>query len=292
MTAPVQLRIGALRVDVVSDGVFLQDAGAVMGIVPRPLWEPLTGPPDDRHRLPMALNCLLVRDGTRTVLVDTGAGDKIPAERREKAYPGDYGHLLRSLGALGVRPADIDIVINTHLHFDHCGWNTAQVHGGALIPTFPNARYVIQRGEWHAALAPNERTRATYLAENLAPLAETGQLDLADGETNVTPWLTLLPAPGHTVDHATVALASGGETGIYMGDIVQHACQIDRPAWVSAFDVLPLVSMDTKKRLVQQAYASDALLLTTHAPYPGVGRIREIDGKPRYVPETIGGAPA
>jgi glyoxylase-like metal-dependent hydrolase (beta-lactamase superfamily II) len=274
-------QVGAVRIDVVSDGYFLQDGGGVFGIVPRTLWEQHTGPPDEKHRLRLALNCLLVRDDGHTVLVDTGVGTKIEPRRRETAYPGDYGHLLEGLSALGVTPADITDVVNTHLHFDHCGWNTALVHG-ALIPTFPNARYFIHHAEWEAATHPNERTRATYLADNLTPLADSGQLELADGEVQVTPSLRLLPAPGHSDGHAVVVLSSRGETGIYMGDVVQHAAQIDRPAWVSAFDILPLVSMETKKRLVAQALATDALVLTTHAPYPGAGRIREEDGRARY----------
>jgi glyoxylase-like metal-dependent hydrolase (beta-lactamase superfamily II) len=283
-TAPAAVfHVGSVRVDVVSDGHFLQDGGAVFGIVPRTLWEPHTGAPDERYRIRLALNCLLVRDGHHTVLVDTGAGNKIEPRRRETAFPGDYGHLLEGLAALGVHPPDITAVVNTHLHFDHCGWNTAVVHG-ALIPTFPNARYYVQRAEWKAATHPNERTRATYMADNLTPLADSGQLELAEGELQVTPSVRLLPAPGHSDGHAVVVLSSGGETGIYMGDVVQHAAQIDRPAWVSAFDILPLVSMETKKRLVRQALDTGALVLTTHAPYPGAGRIREEDGRPRYMP--------
>ena len=281
MVTPAHFQVGELRVDVVSDGYFLMDGGGVFGIVPRTLWEQHTGPPDAQHRIRLALNCLLVRDGEHTVLVDTGVGTKIDPRRREIAYPGDYGHLLDGLATLGVRPMEVTAVVNTHLHFDHCGWNTALVHG-APIPTFPNARYYVQRGEWEVATQPNERTRATYMQENLAPLDGSDQLVLADGELQVTPSLRLLPAPGHSEGHAVVVLSSQGETGIYMGDIVQHAAQIDRPAWVSAFDILPLLSMATKKRLVEQAAASGALVLTTHAPYPGAGRIGAEDGRPRY----------
>jgi glyoxylase-like metal-dependent hydrolase (beta-lactamase superfamily II) len=283
---PVSFVVGNLRIDVVSDGYFLQDAGAVFGIVPRTMWEPLTGSPDEKNRMRMALNCLLVRDGPHVVLVDTGVGAKIEARLRERAYPGDYGHLLASLAAAGVRPADVTAVVNTHLHFDHCGWNTAAVHGGATIPTFPNARYYIARGEWDAATHPNERTRASYLADNLLPVAEAGLLELSDGETQVTPAIRLLPTPGHTDDHAAVVFSSGGETAIYLGDIVQHPAQLERTAWVSAFDLLPLVSMETKKRVVDDALRSGSLLLLPHAPYPGAGRISEHDGRNRY--EAVG----
>jgi glyoxylase-like metal-dependent hydrolase (beta-lactamase superfamily II) len=174
--------------------------------------------------------------------------------------------------------------VNTHLHFDHCGWNTTVVHG-APIPTFPNARYYIQRGEWDAATHPNERTRATYLSDNLDPIGESGQVELIEGEVQVTPSLRILPAPGHTADHSAVVLSSQGETAIYLGDVVQHALQVDRPAWISAFDILPLVSLETKKRLVEEAFASGSLLITTHAPYPGMGRIHDDNGRRRYLPE-------
>ena len=284
MSPPALFQIGALRVDVVSDGYFLMDVGGVFGLVPRALWEPLAGPPDARNRVRLDLNCLLVRDGRQTVLIETGAGNKIAPRLRETAYAGDYGHLLTNLAALGVRPADVDIVVNTHLHFDHCGWNTAAVHG-APIPTFPNARYYIQRGEWDAATHPNERTRATYLQENLTALAGSDQLHLVEGEAQITGALRFLPAPGHTSDHAAVILASGGETALYLGDLVQHETQIDRPAWIAAFDILPLVTLETKKRLIEQAYQSGSLLINTHAPYPGAGRIHDIEGRRRYVPE-------
>ena len=273
--------LGHLRLDVVSDGYFLQDAGGIFGLIPREMWEPLAGPPNARNRIPMALNCLLVRGGGHTVLLDTGAGAKIEPRLRERAYPGDYGHLLAGLAALGVRPADIDAVVNTHLHFDHCGWNTALVHGAA-IPTFPNARYYIQRGEWQTATHPNERTRATYLADNLLPLADSGQLELVDGEFQITAAVRFLPTPGHTDDHAAVVISSGGETAVYLGDVVQHVLQLERAPWVSAFDILPLVSMETKKRVVADAIRTGSLLISPHIPYPGLGRMREEGGRSRW----------
>lgn len=275
--------VGHLRVDVVSDGYFRQDAGGIFGLIPRELWEPLAGSPDERNRIRMALNCLLVRGDGRTVLIDTGVGNKIPPERRDRAYPGDYGYLLDNLARLGVHAGDIDVVINTHLHFDHCGWNTALVHGAA-IPTFPNARYYIQRAEWEDATHTNERTRATYLTDNLLPLVDSGQLDLVEGELPVTSAIRFLPTPGHTDGHAAVVISSGGESALYIGDLVQHTLQLERAPWVSAFDILPLVSMETKKRVVADAMRTGALLLSPHIPYPGAGRMRASDGRPRWEP--------
>jgi glyoxylase-like metal-dependent hydrolase (beta-lactamase superfamily II) len=276
--------LGRLRLDILSDGHFLQDAGGLFGVVPRTLWEQQTGSPDARNLLPVPLNCVLIRGGGRTVLIDTGAGNKIPQDRRERVYPGDYGHLMESMASIGVRATDIDIVINSHLHFDHCGWNTANVHG-ADIPTFPNARYYIARNEWEAATHTNERTRTAYLSENFLPLAESGQLELFEEEVQVTPEVRILPAPGHTEAHLMVVLSSGGETAVHIGDMVQHGSQIERLAWIAAFDVWPLVSLETKRRVFAAALQNRSLILSPHITYPGAGRLTQVDGRPRFVPE-------
>ena len=182
----------------------------------------------------------------KTVLVETGQGNKDFASLRQRGDEPQHGFLLEDLQRNDVRPEDVDIVINTHLHADHCGWNT-RLDGETLRPTFPNARYYIQHGEWEQATRPNERTRATYLAENLEPLFEHGRIEFIEGETRVTSDLTVVETPGHTADHASVVIRHGGESALYLGDIVQHAVQLERVAWISAFDVLPLVSLETKK---------------------------------------------
>jgi glyoxylase-like metal-dependent hydrolase (beta-lactamase superfamily II) len=279
---PARFRLGGVDLAIVSDGVFMQDVGVIMGVVPRTLWEPVIGTPDARNLTPLALNCLLLRSQGKMVLVDTGIGTKLNETQRTRHFPGDYGHLLRRLRTMGVQPEDVDIVVNTHLHFDHCGWNTANVHGRPL-PTFPNATYYIQRGEYEAAMHPNERTRGAYLPDNYAPLAEAGRIDLVDGERRVTPEITLLPTPGHTADHCSVAIASGGETAIYIGDLVQHAAQIERNAWIPAYDVLPLVTLETKKALFDRALRERWLIVSVHAPFPGAGRLVEADGRRRFV---------
>ncbi len=288
MVPPHTYRLGNLDLQILSDGTFYQDAGAVFGIVPRVMWERVTGPPDEHNRMPLGLNCVLVRSAGKLVLIETGVGDKEGHRRQASAV--EEGNLLAELAALGVRPDEIDVVINTHLHADHCGWNTRQfedadARSGRLAPTFPRARYVIQRGEWDAATNPNERTRATYLAENLLPLEEAGVLELIDGELAVTPEITIVPARGHTEDHASVVLTSAGETAIYVGDMVQHHVQLERTAWVSAFDLLPLVSMETKKRVVERAIRERALIISVHSPFPGLGRLSPgEDGKRHWEP--------
>ncbi len=280
-------RVGKLTISVVSDGTIWRDGGAVFGLVPKVLWERVTGPPNEKNQIPLGLNCLLLESDGKTVLIETGQGDKDFEQLRRRGEEPAHGLLLQSLAASGVGPDDVDMVINTHLHGDHCGWNTRQVEG-ELRPTFPNARYYVQRREWEQATHPNARTRATYLAENFAPLMEAGQVELVEGETRITSDVTVIETPGHTADHASVAISNGGETAIYLGDMVQHQVQLERAAWISAFDVLPLVSLDTKRKLVEDAIVKNHLLICVHNPFPGVARLRRAGDKATYVPEPKG----
>lgn len=282
---PARYQVGEFEITIVSDGELRLDGGAVFGLVPKVLWEPAVGAAnvDAENRVPQGLNCMLVRRGQDVVLVETGMGDKHD-ERARRVFPGDYGYLIERLASVGVRPEDVTAVANTHLHADHCGWNTVR-RDGKVVPTFPNARYYVQAGEYEAAMHPNERTRSTYFAENFAPLAESGQLELVTGEQRIMAGVHFLPTPGHTEDHASVVLASRGETAIYTGDLVHHEVQMERPAWIAAFDVLPLVSLETKKRLAERAIRERALLICVHNAYPGVGRLTEQDGRRVFVRE-------
>jgi glyoxylase-like metal-dependent hydrolase (beta-lactamase superfamily II) len=286
---PARHRLGNLDLLLLSDGTYFQDAGAVFGIVPRLLWERLGITLNDRYQMPLGLNSLLVRSGGKMVLIETGVGDKQrPLGQTQRA---DGRSLLDELDAVGVQPEDVDIVINTHLHADHCGWNTRRNDAGDYEPTFRRARYLIQRGEWDAATHPNERTRATYLAENLLPLEYAGCLDLVDGENSVTDEIRIVPTPGHTQDHASVILASAGERAIYLGDMIQHPAQLERPAWVSSFDVYPLEAMETKKAVVARAIADEELIVAVHCEFPGLGRMTETaEGKRMWVPVAPNGA--
>lgn len=288
---PVQHRLGNLRLSLLSDGTYFQDAGSVFGIVPRVMWERLHIPLNDRYQMELGLNSLLLESQGKTILIETGVGEK---ERPLAQTQRPAGTLLDELHALGVAPEDVDVVINTHLHADHCGWNTRADATGAYVPTFPRARYLIQRAEWEAAIDPNERTRATYLAENMRPLEATAQLDLLDGETHVTDDVTIIPTFGHSPGHASVVLASGGESAVYIGDMIQHTVQLERTAWVSSFDVYPLEAMETKKAVVARAIAERQLVVAVHAEYPGLGHMTETpDGKRAWTPvEPNGGDPA
>lgn len=276
------LRIGDAELLVVSDGVMRQDAGAVFGLVPRIMWERYVPDLDDKYRLPMGLNSLVVRSAGKTVLVDTGCGDK--GSEAPGAVSTDLsGRLVANLADAGIATADIDFVVNSHLHFDHAGGNTAN-EGGRIVPTFPKARYIIQKGEWAAATHPNERTRGTYLEENLAPVEDAKQLDLVSGEVEVAPSVRMVPAPGHTEDHCIVEIESGGEYAVYVGELAQQPVMLERLAWVSAFDILPMISIETKRRLTEKAIEKRALLVSVHADYPGIGHLRIEDSKRKWEP--------
>lgn len=285
MPEPARYRVGDFDIVIISDGQIRLDGGAVFGLIPRIMWERVVGREniDESYRIPLSLNCMLVRRGDDVLMVETGMGNKHDAASA-RAYPGDYGYLLDGLAKVGVRPKDVTSVANTHLHADHCGWNTVR-RNGEVVPSFPNARYYIQAGEYEAAMHPNERTRGAYFAENFEPLARAGQLELVEGEHQVIPGVHFLPAPGHTADHACLVLSSKGETAIYTGDLVHHAVQMERPVWIPAFDTLPLVSLETKKRLAERAIRERALLICVHSAFPGVGRLTEKDGRRTFVPE-------
>lgn len=277
--------VGGLKITVVSDGTMWLDAGAVFGLVPKVMWQRVTGETNAKNQIPMGLNCLLLESDGKTVLIETGQGNKDHDVLRKRGDTPHHGRLLHELARCGLQPDDIDIVINTHLHNDHAGWNTRFV-GDDLRPTFPNARYYIQRGEWEQATHPNERTRATYLADNLLPLADADLVEFIEGETRVTSDITVIETPGHTADHASVVITNGGETAVYLGDVVQHQVQLERTAWISAFDVLPLVSLETKKRIVKDAIDNNHLVIAVHGTFPGVARLQSRDGRTHFQPEA------
>lgn len=273
-------RFGELELLVVNDGVIRQDAGATFGLIPRIMWERFAPDLDEQNRISVGNNSLLIRSGGKTVLLDTGVGTK-PTRAPGAMVIEDTGRLLANLSRAGIRTEDVDIVVNTHLHFDHCGGNTV-IDDGRLVPAFPRARYFIHEGEWEAATHPNERTRGTYLAENFEPLADTRQVDPVSGEVEVAKGVRIVPAPGHTESHCVIELESGGRFALYVGELSQHPVMLERLAWISAFDVLPLVSLETKRRLTDWALEKRALLISVHAPFPGLGRLRMDDGKRRW----------
>lgn len=281
-------QVGRVRVHLVSDGVFWTDGGAAFGVVPRMLWQRVIQP-DEQNRIPMQLRCLLIESDGGLILVDTGYGDKLTAKRRDQLNLRGECRLQGELAALGYRPDDVRIVIDTHLHGDHCGGNTVYDADGRVRPAFPNATYLAQRLELADATYPNERTRNAYFAENFLPLTHLcgaggeSVLRVLHGDTQITPHgsegeVRTLITPGHTRAHQVVIIESAGETAIFLGDAAPHAVTLERLAWVAAFDVEPLVSMETKRSLRDWAWRREALLFFQHDATLAAGRlVREGD---------------
>lgn len=276
------ISIGDLHIHMINDHSIRVDPGGLFGLVPRVLWSPLL-PPDENHLIPMIANCLLIQVGERNILVDTGYGTKLPEKQRKNMYweqPG--GGLLGGLGRLSLTPADIHLVIDTHLHYDHAGGNTRFGEDGqTILPAFPNAEYVVQGREYEDAMHPNERTRATYLPINYQPLYESGQMRLLDGDSEIAPGIYGVITRGHTPAHMSIRFESGGQQGMFVCDMASSAIHFERLGWMTAYDVEPLETLESKRRWQAWALETGATLFFTHDPQRPVGRyILGADGKP------------
>jgi glyoxylase-like metal-dependent hydrolase (beta-lactamase superfamily II) len=283
------VRIGSLDVFLLSDGLAWLDGGGAFGLIPRVMWESLL-PPDKLNRVPLSLNCLLIRSEDKTILVDTGLGHQ-PTDRQRQIYGlarGKDDGLIQALARLGITPEEIDIVINTHLHADHCGGNTTHQDGSRkLIPTFSNAEYWIQRTEWADAAFPNERTRATYLAHNFLPLEATGQIRLLNGDTRVSKEVRTAVTRGHTRAHQSVVIESDGEAALYTGDLATLAVHFERLAWVTAYDVEPLETIESKRAWRLWAMEQNALIIFPHDTQTPLARLRQgAEDRPKLEPIT------
>lgn len=248
------------------------DAGGPFGLVPRPLWRDLL-PPDAENRVPMAYHNLLVQTDDLNIIIDTGYGDRIPEKQRAfMQLDQSRGGLLGALARLNVQPHDVQWVINTHLHGDHCGGNVRLNEQNVLVPTFPNAQYVSGRREYEDAMRPNERTRATYSPEHYAPLVESGHMRLLDGDTEVLMGLHAVSTPGHTPGHMSIVLESGGESLMFLADLASFAVHFERLGWMTAYDVEPLVTLEQKRTWQKWALQTNALLIFPHDSVRPVGR--------------------
>lgn len=275
------MRIGDFDVIPVSDGTFRLDGGAMFGVVPRTLWERQVAA-DERHRIPLGLTCLLVRAGGRNVLIDAGIGDKMGPKEL-----GIYGvdrtrHLDHALADAGLAARDIDVVIATHLHFDHAGGFTTR-DAGVVRPRFPNARYLVRRGEWDDATHPNERNRASYLPENYVPLAEAGLVDFIDDDGEVLPGISVWRTGGHTQHHQIVRIESAGRTALFLADLVPTAAHLPDP-WIMGYDLFPLETLAAKKRWLHEAIAGEYVIFFEHDPVIRAGILRQEDGRRRLDP--------
>ena len=275
---------GSLQITILSAGTLWLDGGAMFGVVPKPLWAKLRAP-DDRNRIRLGMNVLLVDDGTTRVLIDNGAGTKWD-EKQRNIYGFDLRTAEEILRPAGLVPGDIDIVLDSHLHFDHAGGNTTTDARGEIVPAFPNARYVVQRGELEFARSDNERIRASYQRDNFEPVAAAGLFDLVEGDVPVTDRIEVLVAPGHTPWLHVPVVRTGEHTIAFLADLVPTASHVPFP-YIMGYDVEPLRTLASKKRILPRAAREGWRLVFEHDADLPLGVLEEVDGKLRAVPLTV-----
>jgi len=256
-----RLILGDLEITHVHDGTYYLDGGAFFGVVPKALWQRRLSA-DEMNRISGAMNSLLVRAGKYIVLVETGMGNKLPEKAKQIYCPQEK--LLENLAADGFHPEQIDIVINTHLHFDHCGWNTVR-RNGQVEPTFPNARYYVQEGEWQHAVRQLERDRVSYISDNYDPLVRSGQMQLLQGDQEIVPGISVKIYPGHTRHMQAVMIRGGGQTMCYISDLIPTVAHLDL-TWVMAYDLFPLDTIESRKKFYAEAIQGKWLVAFTHDP--------------------------
>ena len=265
---------GEFELFLVSDGTFRLDGGAMFGTIPKVLWEK-KNPADNRNRILMGLNCLLIRTPGETILVDTGLGT-LYDEKFAFLYDVDQSKasLLRSLYAAGVGAADVTKVILTHLHFDHCGGNCMEGDNGQIVPAFPNAQYHINRDELSYARQPDPRSKPSYLPQYWEPLEKQGQVVLTSGNEEIEPGVNLKITPGHTLYHQCVIVSSGGPKACFLADLVPTPSHL-KTHYVMGYDLFPRSTMESKDQLLRRAQKENWLLIFEHAPGVNAGYLTE-----------------
>jgi glyoxylase-like metal-dependent hydrolase (beta-lactamase superfamily II) len=274
-------RIGSLQVHAIQAGGQKLDGGAMFGVVPKPLWERRI-PADERNRIQLGMRCLLIEHPSGLILIDSGAGNKESPKFHEiygVENAGENGRtaLEDGLAKVGVTPDRVDLLISTHLHFDHAGGNTFRDETGAVRPTFGRARYLVQRGEYDYATHTNERTAGSYFDHNYVPTMSSGQLELLEGETEIVEGITAVLTPGHTPYHQSVVIRSGGETAIFLADVLPTHAHLPLP-WIMGYDVEPLVTLESKRGLLSRMVQENWTAIFEHDAEVPWGRV-QFDGK-------------
>ena len=277
-TDPIRGRttLGDFELTILSDGFYFLDGGAMFGVVPKPLWEK-RAPADDQNRILLGLNTVIVRTGKHTIAIETGIGNKLSDKLR--AIYGAKEQLPHAFAAAGIRPEEIDIVINSHLHFDHCGWNTTRTPDGRVVPTFPNARYFAHRGELTHGHLQLERDAISYISDNYDPLIASGQMTLLDTQPGqieeIIPGISVECFPGHTAQLLAIHIegqGSGGPHACYISDLIPTSAHLD-PTWVMGYDLDPVTCIAERKRFYQRAIPEQWLVLFTHDHHTPFGHI-------------------
>ena len=265
---------GDFELTILSDGCYVSDGGAFFGVVPKVLWQKKIKS-DESNRIHAGLNSVLVRAGKQNILIETGIGNKLSDKMKSLYEPKEK--LLENLHAAGLAPENIDVVINSHLHFDHCGWNTVYKNGRAAA-TFPKAKYYVQEGEWRHACLQLERDRVSYISDNYDPLLSSGQMQLLNGAAEIIPGISVVLYPGHTRNLQAIFIRSGGQTACYISDLIPTTWHLNI-TWVMAYDLFPLETIENRKRYYKEALPQHWLTIFTHDPEIPWAYLEEVKGK-------------
>ena len=284
------MQFGPWDVQIVGGGTFRLDGGAMFGTVPKVVWHKLY-PADEDNQIPMATNCLLIRGevgGTRhVILVDNGNGDKESDDFMARFKFEGRGVLDANLAKHGVKPADITLCILTHLHFDHAGGSTRLDGMGQPVPSFPNARYVVQARDLADARRPHLRVKASYLPQNWEPLEAAGLLDTVDGAAELLPGISVRPAPGHIAGLQNVVVEGGGKRLVYLADLIPTARHI-QPAWVMGYDLDVVTCVDEREKVLAEVAGTDTICIFEHDPDIPAGTVsRDVKGKYLVTPVQV-----
>jgi len=281
MTAD-SLTIGQFQIHGLRDGFFCLDGGAMFGVVPKTLWEKKY-PADEHNRIRLGLNSILIRTEDNNVLVETGIGTHLDDKFNDLYSLDIQPGLVDSLNDAGLKREDIDYVINTHLHFDHCGGNTLINSQGEIVPTFPQAKYVVQKGEWEFACHPTPRDKPSYMEKYFRPLEGHKQLQLVEGDTQILEGVEVLLTPGHTAFHQCVKIESEGQVLFFLGDLVPTSGHVGLP-YVMSYDLFPLETMQNKEKFYKLAIEEDWIMAFNHDPEFFFGKIKKKDDKYIFLP--------
>lgn len=277
-----RISLGQFEIYGLRDGFFFLDGGAMFGVVPKTLWEKIF-PADEKNRIKLALNSVLIKTAKELILVETGIGGDLDPKFYEYYSVERKPGLVLSLEKLGYQAEDINFVINTHLHFDHCGGNTYKDEKGEDVPVFPKARYIIQKGEWDYALHPSERDKPSYLEQNFLPLEKHGLLQLVDGNKEISEGVEVIVVPGHTSRHQCVKISSGGRVFFFLGDLVPTSAHVGL-SYIMSYDLSPQETLESKKRYFEQAIEEDWILAFNHDPEHFFGKVKKVNSKYKFEP--------
>lgn len=272
-----RISLGQFEIYGLRDGFFFLDGGAMFGVVPKTLWEKKF-PADEKNRIKLALNSILIKTEKALILVETGIGDDLDPKFYDYYSVERKPGLVLSLEKLRYQAEDIDFVVNTHLHFDHCGGNTYKDEKGEDVPAFPKARYIIQKGEWDYALHPSERDKPSYLEQNFLPLEQHGLLQLVDGNKEISEGVEVIVVPGHTSRHQCVKVSSGGKVFFFLGDLVPTSAHVGL-SYIMSYDLFPQETLESKKKFFDQAIEEDWILAFNHDPEHFFGKVKKMHDK-------------